>query len=182
VDRYALEHDGTTALDDDEDTDADPEPEAVRTDGGYRGATDDDVRTAVENATDDDPTLVTDGGVPVEDEDEDDAELIQVRGEHDGVATLSVYYRVGPTTFRARLRPVRPLPEEDHIRDREALVLSDLCSLDVPDLDGFAFVGPDAPTEEWFDTTHVPPVVRRAVDRPVQVPDLGNVAGDPDGR
>ena len=132
----------------------------------------------------DEPELVTDGGVPLDGgpNAQDDAELIQVRGEHDGVATLSVYYRVGPTTFRARLRPVRPLPEEDHIRDREALVLSDLCSLDVPDLDGFEFVGPDAPAEEWFDTTHVPPVVRRAVDRPVQVPDLGNVQGDPSGR
>jgi len=114
-----------------------------------------------------DRELVTDGGEPVEEdtpEPADAAKLLRVRGEATGVSTLSVYYEAAGETFRARLRPVRPLPEEVHIRDREALVLSDLST--VEDVGG--------PGVEWFDTTHVPAVVRRAVDRPVQVPARGH--------
>jgi hypothetical protein len=144
LDRYALEHDGTTALDDEDDDEDD-----------YEGDNEDK------------PELVTDGGVPVAGgtpEPADEAKLLRVRGEADGISTLSVYYEAAGETFRARLRPVRPLPEEDHIRDREALILSDLST--VEDVGG--------PGVEWFDTTHVPAVVRRAVDRPVQVPARGH--------
>ena len=112
----------------------------------------------------DEPELVTDGGVPLDGgpNAQDDAELIQVRGEHDGVATLSVYYSVGPTEFRARLRPVSGSPSMT--RDEgEALILVDLAEVVVEE----SRVDPQ--TRDFFDPVNVPPVVRRAVDRPVQV-------------
>ena len=88
----------------------------------------------------------------------DDAELLRTWGEYDGERSLCVYYRIGAGVFRARLRPTET---------REALTLVALEYLDVnpedPDYDA-------EPAEE-FEISHVPPLVRGAVERPVQVPE-----------
>jgi hypothetical protein len=86
----------------------------------------------------------------------DGAELLRLQGDYGGDATLSVYYAAYETTFRARLRPVA---------GREALELSDLSEVE----------GVRGDVTHSFDLStqvpHVPPVVRRAVSRPVQVPE-----------
>jgi len=86
----------------------------------------------------------------------DGAELLRRQGDYDGDATLSVYYAAFGTTFRARLRPVA---------DREALELSDLS--EVEGVGGDVIHSFDLSTQ----LTHVPPVVRNAVSRPVQFPE-----------
>lgn len=85
----------------------------------------------------------------------DDAELLDLRGEYDGERSLVAYYSAFETTFRARLSPVH---------DREALELSDLA--EVEEVGGDVLHTFDLSTQ----LSHVPPVVREAVQRPVQVP------------
>lgn len=85
----------------------------------------------------------------------DDAELLDLRGDYDGEDSLSVYYRAFGTLFRARLAPVH---------DREALELSSLAEVEA--IRGDVLHEFDLSTQ----LTHVPPVVREAVQRPVQVP------------
>lgn len=92
----------------------------------------------------------------------DSGELLRIRGEKTTVATLSVYYEAGGETFRMRLRPNSALPEEEHVHRGEALTVVDLARVEEVGGEGV----------EWFDVTHVPPVVREATRRPVQVPDL----------
>jgi hypothetical protein len=88
----------------------------------------------------------------------DGAELLRRQGDYDGDATLSVYYAAFGTTFRARLRPVE---------SREALALSDLSEVEVKDGETEVVHTFDLSTQ----LTHVPPVVRNAVSRPVQFPE-----------
>lgn len=88
----------------------------------------------------------------------DGAEVVQVRGEADGRDTLAVYYTVGSSTFRAGLRPVR---------DGEALELSRLEQVEIP-ADGGVLDYDARESMDLHSITHVPPVVREAVQRPVQ--------------
>jgi len=92
----------------------------------------------------------------------DSAAVLRVRGEADGISTLSVYYEAAGETFRMRLRPSSALPEDETTHRGEALTAVDLSTVEAVGGEG----------EEWFDVTHIPTVVREAVRRPVQVPDL----------
>lgn len=100
----------------------------------------------------------------------DEAEVVQVRGEADGISTVSVYYEVAGRLFRARLRPSSALPEDWTTHRGEALTLTDLSEVEKPDGDRLPVVD-EVAAVEWFDPSHVPPVVRGAVRRPVQIPD-----------
>lgn len=116
------------------------------------------------------PELRADGGVVPDDEagvhdyenpEADDAELLRVRGEfEDGENHLVVYYRAFETTFRASLS----MPYSGQV-----LVLSDLS-----EVEGVPEGVEEATVLHEFDLStqvpRVPPVVRGAVTRPVQVP------------
>lgn len=88
----------------------------------------------------------------------DGAEVVQVRGEFDGTDSLAVYYTLGSSTFRAGLRPVR---------DGEALELSRLEQVEIPE-DGGVLDYDARESVDLHSISHVPPVVREAVQRPVQ--------------
>lgn len=85
----------------------------------------------------------------------DDAELLELRGEYDGEQSLVVHYEAFETTFRASLSPVA---------DGEALEITSLS--EVEEVRGEPIGEYDLSTE----LPRVPPVVRRSVQRPVQVP------------
>jgi len=102
----------------------------------------DDEEIRPDGGDEDAPVLLPDGGQvqPDDEADEDpstvardEAEVVQVRGEADGISTVSVYYSVGTTLFRARLRPSSALPEDWTTHRGEALTLSDLSEVEKPD-------------------------------------------------
>lgn len=89
-----------------------------------------------------------------------EAELLRVVGAMDEETTLAVYYQAYGHTFRARLAPG---PE------REVLTLTSITEVEFDETGGFVI--PETETE-YTDCIfyQVPPVVRRAVERPVQYP------------
>jgi hypothetical protein len=125
----------------------------------------------VEDEDEDDSPLLTDGGQPRDDADPnpDDADpdsptLLRVRAVREETPShVSVYYAVGPITFRADLRTA--LRNDDLVAPGEAFSLVRLVSYS-PEQDP---LDDDTQPADTHELTHVPPVVRGAVDRPVQV-------------
>ena len=91
-------------------------------------------------------------------------EVIWVRGEADGLNTLAVYYRVGVSSFRARLRPAG---------DGTGLELTEVEEIRLPEDDDVDEA--EVVRNHWVE--RVPNLVREALDRPVQAPDTGVVHG-----
>jgi hypothetical protein len=88
----------------------------------------------------------------------DAAERLRVVGHMDDETTLAVYWRAFETTFRARLTP---------IQGGEALTIPSIVEVE---FDGFEIPGTET-DRQTCRYIHVPPVVREAVQRPVQYPD-----------
>lgn len=94
-------------------------------------------------------------------ETKDEAELLRVVGAMDEENSLAVYWAAFETRFRARLAPVR---------GGEALQITSIAEVEFDDSGGFVFPGEETDLHDCR-FNHVPPVVREAVERPVQYPE-----------
>lgn len=95
-----------------------------------------------------------------------DEEIHTITENKSGIEGLCVLFSVENQHYRVRLRPVPPIDHQTTVDKGDAWTMYEWVKIPEPT--------PEADAVEYFDLTHVPPVVRNEFDDAViQVPERG---------